>query len=465
MVFLRHTPSQTNSRKTDTLAVIPLHPDAPAAEVALALVQALGQQGRVAHVRPADGRAREAEQGHDQPWLDWAEALEADHEVVVYECEAEVESAGWTRRAFGMADQLVFVARASDQPGASLVQQRLSQEPAYAFKRAHLALVHPAGAERAQAVADWQAGPFERVYPVRLGRSADHERLARFLMGRTVGVVLGGGGARGFAHIGVLRALHEMAVPVDLVGGNSMGALLGALYACDVPLDEVMAQVQRFASGGERLTLPLVSLASGRRVERDLRRLFGDRTVESLWRPYFAAACNLSKGCTQVLDRGLLWRAVLASNSPAGLFPPVPFEGDLLVDGAILDNVPVSAMRRRLGIPLEQRRGHGTVIAIDVDVQDEMQVAPDLARMSAWGKFKTLGRRNVEPLPGIGDILYRAGHIAGLAHRGRTQAAADLYLQPPTRDFGMMDYKLAPQIAERGYQYAREQLEAWQKRQ
>lgn len=459
---LRHVPSPDRMGHSDSFAVIPLHPDAPAHEVALGLCRALGGAGRVAHVRPVDGHAREALHDPGQPWIDWADALEADHEAVVYECEAA--ATGWTRRAFGLADQLVFVARADHVPGASEVQHLLAREPAYAFKRAHLALVHPPGAGAAQGVAGWQAGPYERVYPLRLNHAPDHERLARFLMGRTVGLVLGGGGARGFAHVGVLRALQELGVPVDLVGGNSMGALLGALYACDVPLDEVLAQVQRFARGGERLTVPLVSLASGRRVERDLHRLFGDRAIESLWRPYFAAACNLSKACTQVLDRGPLWRAVLASNSPAGLFPPVPFDGDLLVDGAILDNVPVAAMRTRLGIPLEQRRGHGTVIAVDVDVQDDMRVDPALARLSAWGKFKTLGRRQAESPPSIADILYRAGHIAGLAHRGRTQAAADVYLQPPTSDFALMDYKRAHAIAERGYQHAREHLEAWLKR-
>jgi predicted acylesterase/phospholipase RssA len=274
--------------------------------------------------------------------------------------------------------------------------------------------------------------------------------------------VLGGGGARGYAHLGVLRALHEAGIPIDMIGGNSMGALVGAQYACDRPLDAIMRDTQAFAAGGERLTLPLISLVSGRRVERDLQRMFGDISVDSLWRPFFAAACNLSKGHTTVQDSGPLWKAVLASNSPAGLFPPVLHQGDLLVDGAILENVPVGAMRMRLGTPLEKRRGNGTIIAIDVDVQDELGVDPALVRLSRRTAAKGLLTRS-RSTPGITEILYRAGHIGGLNQRAATIAEADHYLEPPVAEFSMMEHKRAPAIVERGYRYAVEKIATWKR--
>ena len=273
--------------------------------------------------------------------------------------------------------------------------------------------------------------------------------------------MLGGGGARGFAHLGVLRALEQAGIVVDLVGGNSMGALIGAQYACDVPLDEIRDRTIRFATGGEMPTVPVISLMSGKRVQRDLRKMFGERTVDAMWRPFFAAACNLSRACTTVQDTGPLWRAVLASNSPVGLFPPVLYNGDLLVDGAILENVPVGAMRVRLGTALEKRRGNGTIIAIDVDVQDYMGVEPGLTHLSAWRKITGYFRAGVAASPGIADILYRAGHIGGINQRTQTIAQSDHYLEPPVASFPLMAYRQAAEIAEVGYRHAMQEIERW----
>jgi NTE family protein/lysophospholipid hydrolase len=240
-----------------------------------------------------------------------------------------------------------------------------------------------------------------------------------------------------------------------------MGALIGAQYACGVPIDEIRERTQRFALGGERPTLPLISLLSGKRLERDLRRMFGETRIEQLWRPFFAAACNLSQVCTTVQDSGLLWRAVLASNSPAGLLPPVIYNGDLLVDGAILDNVPVSAMRGRLGTPLERRRGNGRVIAVDVDVRENLCVHPETTRLSVWRTLKGYLRASGEVSPSIAAILYRAGHIGGMHERARTMAMADYCLEPPVSAYPLMAYRRADEIAEAGYRYAMEEIAGW----
>jgi NTE family protein/lysophospholipid hydrolase len=205
----------------------------------------------------------------------------------------------------------------------------------------------------------------------------------------------------------------------------------------------------------------VISIVSGRRVERDLRRMFGETTIDELWRPFFAAACNLSKGVTRVQDSGPLWRAVLASNSPAGLFPPVLDRGDLLVDGAILENVPVEAMRVRLGTPLEKRRGNGTIIAIDVDVRDGPGADPSLTRLSVWSTIKGYFAPTMHPSPSIAAILYSAGHIGGANQRGRTIALADHYLEPPVAEFSLMGYRRSQAIADVGYRYAMESIEKW----
>lgn len=458
---LRHGAQIAQQHYALSFVVVPLHAGAGADAVARSLAKSLADMGRVHLLAPGDAAQHSGLEGaDDSDDISWRnDDLEEQFDYLVH--EAEPVASSWTRRAFRQADQVIFVAHAGESMAVGDLEQRLMREPGFEMKRKHMVVMHPADAASPREVRRWLQGRnCERVYPVRAGHDGDAGRLARFLTGTAVGVVLGGGGARGYAHLGVLKALAEAGIPIDMVGGNSMGALVGAQYACDVPLDDIMRRTQVFAAGGETITLPLISLVGGRRVERDLQKMFGDTAVDSLWRPFFAAACNLSKGHTTVQDSGPLWRAVLASNSPAGLFPPVLYKGDLLVDGAILENVPVGAMRMRLGTPLERRRGNGTIIAIDVDVQDELGVDPQLTRLSRRNAFKELLTRS-RTTPGITEILYRAGHIGGLNQRASTIAQADHYLEPPVAEYSMMDHKRAPEIVERGYRYAVAEIAKW----
>ena len=457
---LRQSSQVVERRHAQIFVVAPMGPHARSGEVAASLTRAFAQVGRAHHVSPETERTLDPNATSGWQGRDRYDELEEQFDFLVY--EADGNSTSWTRRAFRQADQVIFVADSHGSEKVGELEHSLSEEPGYAMKRKHLVLLHPAETADPVEPGRWREGrEFERFYPIRRQNLGDYMRLARFLTGTAVGVVLGGGGARGFAHLGVLRALEQSGVVIDLVGGNSMGALIGAQYACGVPLDEICQRTMRFAMGGERPTIPVISILSGKRVKRDLQKMFGDRLVDALWRPFFAAACNLSRACTTVQDSGPLWQAVLASNSPVGLFPPVVFKGDLLVDGAILENVPVGAMRVRLGTPLEKRRGNGTIIAIDVDVQDYMGVAPDMSRLSAWRTIKGYFQRGVPSSPGIGDILYRAGHIGGLNQRGRTVAQSDHYMEPPVAAFPLMAYKHGAEIAEVGYRYAMKEIEQW----
>lgn len=457
---LRHKSHVGEQRNVQCFAVVPLHDGPVAAEAARSLTAAFSAMGRAHHIDPAHLLASGSSTVDLRAAIDLHTQLEDRYEYLVYEAESRLSEA--TLRAVRQADQIIFVTSAGQPRGIGDFEAELKREPGMAMKRQHLVVVHPAGTQQPGARSAWQQGrDLERVYPVRLGNLPDFERVTRFLTGTAVGVVLGGGGARGFAHLGILRALTEAGVPIDVVGGNSMGALIGAQYAAGKTIDAIRLDTQIFAAGGERPTLPLISLVSGKRVARDLERMFEGLECDGLWRPYFAAACNLSKGCTTVQDVGPMWRAVLASNSPAGLFPPVIHMGDLLVDGAILENVPVAAMRGRLGTPLERRRGNGTIIAIDVDVAQDLVVAPEVKRLSVWKTIKGKIRREADPSPNIADILYRAGHIGGLYQRGQTISQADHYLEPPVGAFPMMAYKRAEEIADVGYRYAQARIEHW----
>ncbi len=452
-----------------TIAIVPLDGQAGSATLAASLVAALA--GQAAKAGESVGHLTEQAQT-GKTLLNGAVIdvrggvlLEDHHELLVFEASANnfQNDSAWTRYAIRQADQIVFVASSSKPPAPRELERQIVAEPGYALKRKHLVVLHDRDQLVPESPHPWAAGrDLERIYPLRAGVAADAEHLARFLTGTAVGLVLGGGGARGFAHLGVLRALGEAHIPIDLIGGNSMGALIGAQLACGHSLEQILSQTQKFAAGGERPTLPLVSLVAGRRVERDLKKLFGVMQIEQLWRPYFAAACNLSRGCTAVQDQGPLWRAVLASNSPAGLFPPVLQNGDLLVDGAILENVPVQPMRLRLGTPLERRRGNGTIIAIDVDVPANLRADPHLLRIGPMSTLKKRLIKSAPASPSIAEILYSAGHVGSLNQRPRTIAQADLYLEPPVGEFPLMAYARGADIAEVGYRYAMEKISQWE---
>jgi predicted acylesterase/phospholipase RssA/CRP-like cAMP-binding protein len=455
--YLRHVQQLQTGQRAQTIAVVPLQPGPEASALCDSLSAALGAMSHTTLLQPQGDTATEADVA--QAMLHW-DQRDAETEIVLVRAEANMGA--WTRMALRQADQVVFVATPSPSTLPGTLERRLRDEPGFEYKRQHLVVAYPAGTPRPHSTLPWrkEREAIERVLPLRLGAAEDAARLGRLLMGRAVGVVLGGGGARGFAHLGVLRALHEAGIPVDLMGGNSMGALIASQYVLGHSLDDIRQRVLDFAAGGERPTLPVVSLLSGRRMERDIRRLCDGATVDGVWLPFFTAACNLSRASTSVLAHGPMWRAVLASNSPAGLLPPVLFDGDLLVDGAILDNVPVEAMRQRLGAALERRRGNGIVIAIDVDAREPLSVPTTQAHLRPMDKLMASFGRG-EPLPGIADILYRAGHMGGLMQRNKTIAMSDFYLEPPVSDFSLMAYKRAPEIIERAYVHAQTTIAGW----
>lgn len=447
-IYNRIRPQDKNIERHQAHAfvVIPLHREACVREVAESLTQALSRKSQASLMRPL---------GEQQP------RPEGGNDYLVF--EGDLAEPAWTRRAFLQSDQIIFVANADAECKDSVIENLLASEPGFTLMRRHLLLFHKPGQSASTgAIERWRRErDVERVYLARQGINKDFERLARFLTNSAVGLVLGGGGARGFAHLGAIQAMEDASIPIDIIGGNSMGALIGAQYAMGIPTNEILEGTRRFALGGEHPALPVLSLLSGRRMSRDLQKMFGGEKIETLWQPFFAATCNLSKACITVRDTGPVWQAVMASNSPAGLLPPVLQQGELLVDCAILDNVPVTAMRSRLGAPLEKRRGNGTVIAIDVDVRETLAVSPEVKGLSTWGSLKSLWGIGNEKMPNIIDVLSRATHIGGLAQRSRAIALSDFYLEPPVSEFSMMGYRKAEQIARIGYNYASEQISRW----
>jgi predicted acylesterase/phospholipase RssA len=278
------------------------------------------------------------------------------------------------------------------------------------------------------------------------------------LAGRGITLVLGGGGARGYAHIGVVRAMEKLGIPIDMVGGTSSGAIAGAAVAREWSADRMEATMTRF---GRRLldpTLPLVSIVSGGRVWRALDESFGGGVgIEDLWLPFFCVATDLTTAAPVVHRRGPLTRALRSSLSLPGILPPVSIDGHLLIDGGLLDNLPIGVMR--------QLNGGSRIIAVDVSPRADLVAAREVGtHVSGW---RVLAQRIRHPrtrpsVPGIVEILSRTVAVAGLHFEDtHGRPTADLLLQPPVARFGTLDFANVRVIADAGYQPSLEALQAW----
>jgi predicted acylesterase/phospholipase RssA/CRP-like cAMP-binding protein len=379
----------------------------------------------------------------------WLDTVERAHDHVVYLTGAE--DTEWSRLCLSQSDVALLAGGGADERLGPVEARAL----ATTWLRCELVLVHgsrPGGAARWLAernVADY--------HHVRDGHPADVARLARMVTGTACGVVLGGGGPRGFAHLGVLHALEAAGVPVDVVGGTSIGAVMGALCAQGLPhAERVERALRAFTRSGPLMspTLPLVALSSGSRVDRLLAEYFGG-AIENLPVRFFCVSANLTRAEEVIHERGELWRAIRASLSLPGIFPPVYDNGDLLIDGGALDNVPTEVMRARVG--------GGTVIAVDISPAVESKaVAPFGPGLSGWGVLAN--RLNPasppRPVPSLLDIVSTANGLSGTRHQRATLGGdhVDLLLHPPVPAIGAYNFKAGAGLIETGYRYAADAL-------
>ncbi len=278
-------------------------------------------------------------------------------------------------------------------------------------------------------------------FQVRAESKPDVARLLRRITGRDTGLVLSGGGARGFAHIGVLKACESRGIVVDHIAGSSMGAVIAALHAAGHSPDAIRERVREAyveAAGMPDYAIPFVALRNGRASNAKLRSLFGRTRIENLPLAYFCMSSNLNHARAVVHDRGMLWMWARASTSVPGLLPPVRYRGELLVDGGLLDNLPVTEMRGRC---------RGRIIASDASV------ATDLLANAPGSRQR---------MPGLGQILMRSVTLSSVRDSRIAEQPADCYLSLPVDDIGMRDFRRIDEIIARGFEYGCRALEEWQ---
>jgi NTE family protein len=372
----------------------------------------------------------------------WFSAIEARHRFVVY--LADSQATAWRELCVRQADSFVLPANADSVPSAW--PEFVDAEPdRYMQRPCHLILLHRGdillGSGRA-----WKATMADvQLHHVR--RGDDVERVARLLTGRSIGLVLSGGGARGFAHIGVVRALREAGMRIDSVGGTSIGAIIGAGVAADWSNEEMLEKYRKAFVDGRPLrdyTCPFVSLVSGRRVALLLREAFGARDIEDLALPYYCVSANLSIGKVHVHRSGPLWLWLRASSAIPGILPPVFHRSEVYVDGAVMNNLPTDIMRQQ---------GVGEIVAVDISADDVLRAdVEEYALPSTWRMF--LEKMYRARRPGILDILLRSGMVNAEAASIERRAFTNLLLSPQLTDIDLLDWHAYERAIEAGYRHA-----------
>uniref|UniRef100_A0A8D0NCQ3 lysophospholipase n=1 Tax=Sus scrofa TaxID=9823 RepID=A0A8D0NCQ3_PIG len=474
-----------------TVAVMPASEDVPLTAFALELKHALSAIGPILlltsdNIKQRLGTAA-LDSLHEYRLSSWLGQQEDVHRIVLYQADSTLTP--WTQRCIRQADCILIVGLGEQEPTVGELERMLERSAVRAQKQ--LVLLHREDGPAPARTVDWlnmrswcsghlhlccprrifsrRSLPklvelYERVCQRPPDRHSDFSRLARVLTGNAIALVLGGGGARGCAQVGIIRALAESGIPVDMVGGTSIGAFMGALYAEERNYSQMRIRAKQWAEGMTSmvktvldLTYPVTSVFSGAGFNSGIYSVFKDRQIEDLWIPAFAITTDISASAMRVHTDGSLWRYVRASMSLSGYMPPLcdPKDGHLLMDGGYINNLPADVARSM---------GAKVVIAIDVGSQDETDLTNYGDALSGWWllwkRWNPLATK-VKVL-NMAEIQTRLAYVCCVRQLEMVRNSDYCeYLRPPIDNYGTLDFGKFDEICEVGYQHGRTVFDIW----
>ena len=294
-----------------------------------------------------------------------------------------------------------------------------------------------------------------RHYHIAINYNDDFNRLARYLVGKSIGLCLAGGGAKGNAHIGVYKALLENNIPIDIACGTSAGGIVASFIASGYKPDEIIELLKE----GYKLkmfkeyTLPYSSIVATNKVEYNAKTLAEGKNIEDLWLPMFACAVDITNSELVVMDRGPLWMATRATGALPGILLPLIKEDSFLVDGGLINNMPGDIMLNKFG---------GKLISVSVSPEEDMVANFNKfpPQASYFIKKMIFGKENKnENIPNLADILMRSIMVSSSAKQLEVEKMSDLFLNPKLDNVGMLDFDSIDESVEVGYNHTIEQLE------
>jgi NTE family protein len=381
----------------------------------------------------------------------WLNTQEAAHDFVIY--TADLDLTEWSRKVGRQSDQVLIVS-SHDEP------RPLSQVEMFMFNihppsHRRLVRLHSRRRGAVEGTAAWLLGREVSTYHhIALTDDDDLKSLCRFLTDSAIGFVAGSGGALGAAHIGIFQAFEEHGIKFDVVGGASVGAAVTAAWAflssakeLHAAADDIFVRTRSF----NRITYPRYSMLDHTTFDEVLKRQYRGYNIEDVWRNYFALSSDLSLNTAHMHRSGPLWRAVRASSSLPGFLPPVYEKGHMLVDGALIDKVPLAMMH-------QIKSGPNVVVHFGLHVTElfkvEYESIPGRWRLLA-GLLSPLHRKRLPVAPGPANVLLRSLFANQRRDLLRT-GPHDLIIEPPTFPGSCFwDWSKHEQISEFAYNWAK----------
>ena len=283
---------------------------------------------------------------------DWMVQQEVAGQKLLLVCENIDTQKGWAKQISDVSEINIIVVDTETQSPEQSPPSELEEHIFASSLRpnTHLVLLRDTASSPIRNSSRWLQSRFVGLHHhVALDRQEDIARLARFIKGEAVGLVFCGGGAFGAAHLGMVKALQEHGYVFDMLGGTSMGAAIAGAFAMGLPPERVMDICDELfvkSRAMKRLTAPIHSVIEHRYFDEQLKKHYENYEVEDLPLNFYSVATSLTYNDLSVLRRGPLWKAVRASSAIPGVFPPmVGDDGEVLVDGALIDNAPLETMR------------------------------------------------------------------------------------------------------------------------
>lgn len=393
--------------------------------------------------------------------LDWVSAQKSKYDLLVF--QATSEHPEWREQCLNQADRILIIADAETpvDPGevAALIGSNGNE---LAHIQRELVLLHPHRESVPCNTLEWiETLKTDHHHHLRKQYLPDYERLARRITNKSIAMVFSGGGAKGYAQYGVVRAFMEAGIPIDIVGAASAGTYVAGTVALERSTQESMKIMEQFAIKGtlNDYTLPLLSLFSGKKGTDMAKKYCGNRKIEDLWLPFFSVSTSLKSGRTFVHTLGPLWEAIRASSSIPGILPPVISmkKDDIWVDGGVTNNAPVD---------VAYRFSPGKIILVNTTEEKKFEgfdsFPPAISGWSVfWNRINPFAKKR--RFPNIVSLLFRSNEVTGnlLLKKTLEDFPPNLIISPPVQQYGMLDYKFCHSIEEKGYQYAMQHIEEW----
>jgi len=385
--------------------------------------------------------------------MHWLNGRELKSDFVIY--LAEKKWSKWAKRCASQSDRIVIAADINDKPNFKSFKKNIKMTGLPWT----LVLIHPEHSSMPQNSADWlKESGAAQIYHVRRGNTEDINRLARILGGHAVSLVLSGGGARGFAHIGVLRALEDLNIKIDMIGATSIGAPIAGWVAQGKGAKEIKTLAHKAFYKLKDFTFPLTSMIQGKRIAETINTQTAAWDIEDYWLPFFCISTNLTTAQQVVHVAGNSARACRASVSIPGVLPPVPEKEHLLVDGGVMNNLPIDVMR--------EMNPSGKIIAIDVAPPQGSVAREDYGlNLSGWRQLFRLFNPFQKPLqaPSIGSIIIQSMVLGSstLRERSLRQGLADYYQNIHVKGVGLLEFHAVNKAEKIGYEAVIDSLQEW----